>query len=294
MERQTNRQTRIFDRLSRDLSSVVPDKRGVVLCPLCMKAYRRDEVGALSRDHIIPRSLGGKVVTLTCKTPCNNDQGHQMESHLVEFMKAEDAFEARSGSLRGRVSVEGIQVPMDFHPKTGLAGDPNLIRVRNFDPAALANLRADMAAGVKKLSLTLSLGYVPSRLRLAIARVAYLSLFQTFGYRYILSGAAQEIRKRLQRIDAPDERLFRLATRIPHLDNMPISVNVPVGIIPLEGKAEVPGLLVLIWLQRRKTRCVAALMPTSQQNPATVFDDLWALAQGLSGKRLTVSFPPRL
>ena len=47
-------------------------------CPICLRP------GAVSREHVPPASLGGKVRTLTCE-PCNNRLGARVEAELFDW-----------------------------------------------------------------------------------------------------------------------------------------------------------------------------------------------------------------
>ncbi len=63
----------IFAELSDDLARKTANLFNRVLCPLCLQAYSEDvidlEEPELTEEHIIPESLGGKLVTLSCKYP---------------------------------------------------------------------------------------------------------------------------------------------------------------------------------------------------------------------------------
>ncbi len=63
----------LFDRFSRSLAATVPGMTDTFRCPLCWRDFDQGSLksGALSREHVPPRSLGGWLVTLTCKK-CNN------------------------------------------------------------------------------------------------------------------------------------------------------------------------------------------------------------------------------
>src|SRR5580704_534448 len=69
---------RTFDRLARDHARVTPDYPGQILCPLCLTPYGEDALDLddplLTEEHVIPGELGGRIVTLSCKS-CNNTHG---------------------------------------------------------------------------------------------------------------------------------------------------------------------------------------------------------------------------
>jgi len=101
----------IFAELSDDLARKTANLFNRVLCPLCLQAYSEDvidlEEPELTEEHIIPESLGGKLVTLSCKSS-NSTHGSKLDSHLVQMMRSQDSL-AGSGTLplKGRIgSVE--------------------------------------------------------------------------------------------------------------------------------------------------------------------------------------------
>jgi hypothetical protein len=54
-----------------------------------------------------------------------------------------------------------------------------------------------MAEGAKSIKLDMSEGYVPLRSAVALIRSAYLLMFRSFGYRYVLNASAQPIREQV-------------------------------------------------------------------------------------------------
>ncbi len=53
----------------------------------------------LTEEHIIPESLGGKLVTLSCKS-CNSTYGSKLDSHLVQMVRSQDSLAFRSSRYR--------------------------------------------------------------------------------------------------------------------------------------------------------------------------------------------------
>ena len=82
---------RIFDMLASNLNALIPEVKETVVCPLCHSAHGRDSLlGAdpdLTREHCIPVSAGGSLVTLTCRA-CNNSYGASSDSHLKNMLPA--------------------------------------------------------------------------------------------------------------------------------------------------------------------------------------------------------------
>src|SRR5437667_10578715 len=83
----------LFSKLSGDLARTA-NYSNKVLCPLCLQSYSEDAIDLeepeLTVEHIAPESLGGKVVTLSCKS-CNSTHGSRLDSHLVQMVRSQDS-----------------------------------------------------------------------------------------------------------------------------------------------------------------------------------------------------------
>jgi hypothetical protein len=52
-------------------------------CPLCQTLFTIDELDTrnLTKEHVPPRSIGGREMVLTCRQ-CNNSAGATFDAHL--------------------------------------------------------------------------------------------------------------------------------------------------------------------------------------------------------------------
>lgn len=55
------------------------------ICPICLKPFKRADMGLLSMEDAPQASLGGKKIAVTCKI-CNNTCGNQSDVHLANFI----------------------------------------------------------------------------------------------------------------------------------------------------------------------------------------------------------------
>jgi hypothetical protein len=106
----------LFDELSADLTSVRTEYHNQVLCPICLGMFTRAAIAdksslGLSIEHVIPRSVGGHLKTLTCRG-CNNDNGSALDAHFASMVRTEDWAQGDRSELRGSVTVGGIPLPM--------------------------------------------------------------------------------------------------------------------------------------------------------------------------------------
>ena len=65
---------KLFEQYSANLTKNSTLSEGWFVCPLCHQVFDWERETLLSIEHVIPKALGGKLLTLTCKK-CNNDYG---------------------------------------------------------------------------------------------------------------------------------------------------------------------------------------------------------------------------
>lgn len=87
-------------KVSSRLDGFIVDGFEFDVCPICL------DPEPTSEEHVPPRSLGGRVMTLTCNG-CNNDLG-TAENELRRLLNLETTahIETTDGSVRGRRSAE--------------------------------------------------------------------------------------------------------------------------------------------------------------------------------------------
>ncbi len=208
----------LFQRFSEHISLYEPDKQGLFVCPLCSREFNREAVigpnSLLSIAHIIPRSLGGRSVTLTC-TPCNNDAGREMETALVERFIAEDW---RAGVLRKEARMDG---PFgDIAVEVGISEAENIWSIyavpQQSNPANIESMKDYLNACQNNpgsnLDFSVSMDYQhrPSHAKATLYQSAFLLMFNYFGYEFVLHPHFAPI---LQGIHNPEAGIWK--TRFP-------------------------------------------------------------------------------
>lgn len=70
-----------FECGAKSLERVIGTDNKIYICPICMQYFYQDSLTnkTLSLEHVPPRSIGGKEITLTC-TKCNTTAGHNIDS----------------------------------------------------------------------------------------------------------------------------------------------------------------------------------------------------------------------
>lgn len=144
-------------------------------CPICGDP-------ATSEEHVPPKRIGGKKLTLTCE-PCNNRLGSYVEPDLIDWVEG-----AISRPLLRSDAVQGPRKEKRLLVRNTPAGEFILL----VDGHAHPDLAAILASGEIDLDAVL-----PNwgRCKLALLKHAYLAACLTYG---VLEGeVADEIRRDL-------------------------------------------------------------------------------------------------
>ena len=244
----------IFAELSDGLARTTANSSNRVLCPLCLQAYPEDALHLqepeLTEEHIIPESLGGKLVTLSCKS-CNSTHGSKLDSYLVQMVRSQDSL-AGLGTLplKGRIGIAGNQLPaqLDVRDRT--------FRVGGGKPAVVDEVRNMFQEGrIESIDLNFSLGYIPGRAYLALLRIAYLAIFRKLGYPYIFSPAAGVVREIISRSEHPPADLGNLIAELKNI------FPVPRDPLQLVSLGDIGAIVVVITLLADSKRYYAVPMP---------------------------------
>ena len=103
-----NKKEELFVRYAKNLEMIVgPNQQAILavdassgekhpltypcyVCPLCDKLFLEEDVASsrVTLEHVPPGKLGGYKRLLVCKE-CNNSQGSNLESHLINEIKSE-------------------------------------------------------------------------------------------------------------------------------------------------------------------------------------------------------------
>jgi hypothetical protein len=238
-----------------------------VLCPLCLQAYSEDAIDLeepeLTEEHIIPESLGGKLVTLSCKS-CNSTHGSKLDSHLVQMMRSQDSL-AGLGTLplKGRIGIAENQLPAQFDVSD------RTFRVGGGKPAVVDEIKNMFQQGrIDSIDLNFSLGYIPGRAYLALLRIAYLAMFRELGYPYILSPAAGVVREMISRSELPPADLGNLMAELKNISPVP---REPLQFVSL---GDIGAIAVVITLFADSKRHYAVPMPAPRASADNVLETL--------------------
>ena len=191
---------------------------GNTQCPICLIPFSEAQVTSgreVTLEHAPPKTLGGKIVCLTC-ADCNN-KGSRLDKLAMMKKKARD----------DHASGRGTRVEMDFF---GWGITSGYIRQKD-DAAATKFARQPVPISINELpgGSTMRLPYLPigpdtnvtdtdvrkgirfrirkpnpHKVSVSWLRSAYLLLFSLLGsegYRYAKSGALRPVRKQIMNPD---------------------------------------------------------------------------------------------
>ncbi|WP_158288305.1 HNH endonuclease [Mucilaginibacter psychrotolerans] len=158
----------------------------------------------LTLEHVPPESLGGKGTILTCKK-CNSESGRTLDAELLKYLEGIDFEQFLPNSkqstpmtlngktINARINVEENGLinlhfdPNRSNPKIFAEVVNEIERAHSFDPDQITNLSGNIPR--KKHDARI--------MEIALLRIAYLKLFQTFGYAALLNHGMLFIREQI-------------------------------------------------------------------------------------------------
>ena len=151
------------------------------ICPLCHKVFNRSMLGELSKEHVVPEKLGGKIITLTCEK-CNKDFGSKLISKLIKNLDYKDIVSGKSDKpFDAQMTINGRNVTIEYHP-----GETNKLipQLERSNPENLAYQNELFEHNeVTEFQLTVKSGYGDEIEQMALLLISYLlpiSLFWLF------------------------------------------------------------------------------------------------------------------
>ncbi|MDW7694576.1 HNH endonuclease [Flammeovirgaceae bacterium SG7u.111] len=231
-----DKKKKIFELFSQNLEwvkehpsiSFQPDFSNGYLCPLCFEVfYEKDLDSSLSNyltlEDVPPKSLGGKPLTLTCKT-CNSRSGHELDNHLLNRLleldshsflpnsKTDTTFELNGNEVNGTVEVdkEGklkLEVQTNrSNPIKAQKFNEDLIPPRTiYNPLFYPDKVFDNGFKTLPFSLKFKKTSNERRAEIALLRVAYLLAYSVLGNGFYINGALYKIREQILN---PDKKII--------------------------------------------------------------------------------------
>lgn len=173
----------------------IVDEEPGYICPLCLDIVRSQN--KLSREHVPPQAVGGKVLCLLCKT-CNSGAGHSVDAAMAERVAAKKVL------LQGTTNkFVDLNLP-DLSVKSGLfvTGNHGEFRVskKHNNPENLAKFRNRIRNPEpgSKIEVVYPHQFNEHYAMVGYLKAAYLYAFAKFGYGYILRECMDLVRSQIQ------------------------------------------------------------------------------------------------
>lgn len=259
----------LYEVFSANLALYRKEYSGRFVCPLCLRTFSRDQIRSdLSKAHIIPRFLGGKDWTLSCKT-CNNKVGTEIEGCEAEranysWALSGDGNETTRAEIWFRNEQQGGVIgPVQADMRAEECGEERRVQLyakpQGSNPAAwklFNRMPSDGAlAGQRYMEVRFRVTRSSKRANLTYVHAAYLLMFHQFGYEWVFTPGAELIRKQIM---SPDEPI--ILPLAPALSGLPISDN-ELGVLLAIEPADFRSFVVVLPLIRGWPKRQAVWMP---------------------------------
>jgi hypothetical protein len=185
--------------------SPTPPEEDLFVCPMCFRYFTRTEIESknnrLRIEHVPPKSLGGKPITLTC-FECNSWAGRELESSLnnyfdlVEFNQAipQSSVDATIAYQNGPKFNANLVWDSNHHLRMETSEERS-------NPVEISKLQASKGTTPQSMKIHFAgkrARYLKiGRAECAMLRIAYLLGFSQFGYAFILPSPISIIRNQI-------------------------------------------------------------------------------------------------
>lgn len=193
---------KLFSHYAQNLSIYFPSIRDKFMCPVCKELYSREDLMSdpprISLAHIIPKSVGGKKLTLACGA-CDNRIGSEYDKHRYFESKSKERREKNIGEY-GHILIGNKMTGAILHGSLfGYNDDAGLIVKPPVGiPLDYWQKRIKEMILGNKFTIKFKMeDFNLQRRNISCIYSAFLMMFSKFGYEYILSPNVDIIRQTL-------------------------------------------------------------------------------------------------
>ena len=259
----------LFDIYASNLSFYVPKYKDNFACPICLTVFSREAIQEkkVSLEHIVPSSIGGKLLTLTCKK-CNNDAGTKLDAHFAKKVRGEDILAGKSEHpISGRIEIGDGEFGADIYFSESNNPNVKIIGVEDrSNPELQAKAQTAMDMGTPEINLKWNLGYRRNRSSVAVLRMGYLLMFRHFGYGYILHNNLVQVRNQIRE----PENETNILKGLLELDKPPVSNTVVIITTP----QRLQSFMAILNISTNTQRYVGVLLPGMSDDSFEIYDYL--------------------
>lgn len=193
--------------LSQELCRFDMSFRGKFRCPTCFQDFSTASSGDdITEEHVIPKSVGGKLTTLLCKA-CNSRFGHQQTRWLSDYIALPDdglPFHRDGKKQKASATAKGLRVGGTLRE----ASDGVLEFVADRRRSNPTDYDLWHSAPVDEMTISYRLDVFKNEpsLQVGFLTAAYGLWFKNFGYSWAFQTALDDVRRQIQ---SPDSRIIR-------------------------------------------------------------------------------------
>ena len=285
--RTTKRKEHLFDCYAANLSALRPQFSDAFACPVCLRLLRREGLAAgdITGEHVVPSSLGGRVVTLTCRD-CNSEAGYRLESHLIRRLERDDFIAGVSERpSRVRVSIGDGEIAGEayrYPDRIELYGIPAISNPKLHALAVSILDEGDMP-GEMAFRLPLAFKGLPSWI--AALRMGYLLAFCYFGYEYILNPCMQQVREQILR---PEQQIIP-SRAVGWLGEAPLDGNV---LALLYAPSHLRCFFAVLRVHTSVVRYIGVVLPGPDTNSQQLYERWAAVSSPIADVQFNALFMP--
>ncbi|MNK60632.1 hypothetical protein D3C87_797710 [compost metagenome] len=176
------------------------------VCPICLKSFavkNMTNASGLTREHVPPQSLGGKVACYTCKE-CNSGAGASIDSELlkgIQFNKK--TFLETMDEQKARVSRDGktMQATVSSNGKNLTLKQSR----KNNHPLELEKFVGETKKGTKLYIKYILPKFNQHLFNVGLLKTAYLMAFENQGYEIVDDANYDVVRQQLMN---PNQKIY--------------------------------------------------------------------------------------
>ncbi len=196
---------KFLNEISQELARFDFNLSGLFRCPTCLRDLPVENFGssdvarAISEEHIIPDSVGGKQTTFLCKS-CNSTFGGKQTKWLVEWIELNEGgapFPSNPKKQKASINANGRKLNGSMH-----VGDDGAIefytdRKRSNPVDFDAHWREPKPSEIK-IEFSMPVFSNEESLRVGYLTAAYGLWFKNFGYSFVLQSIMNTVREQMQ------------------------------------------------------------------------------------------------
>jgi hypothetical protein len=280
-----SRRQNLFHQYARNLTYYQSSIQDIFVCPLCGKDYTEEALSANPPDvdiaHIVPKSLGGNAVTMTCRS-CNNSVGHRLEGDLAQYIWYRAKLTGLSEEpMKVRADIDTVEIGADLIHRH--AGPPELHVIDKIsDPKNYSHVQNLVETVPQSVSIEILTRppYDLFKMRAALVHAAYLLTFRFFGYGYIGCPALERVRQQIHNptLSILPQYVALALSNVPKEDYNSIEV--------IREPRDLPCFLAVLHLSRPTDRCFGVIMPSWERVDDEIYNGLDQLLQSMRPEQL--------